>query len=48
MRRALLKKFALVLLAALKPVMRTNWGRLFVFAVTLYTPASWAENALLY
>ena len=31
---------ALVLLAALKPVMRTNWGRLFVFAVTLYTPAS--------
>ena len=36
----------LVLLAALKPVMRTNWGRLFVFAVTLYTPASWAENTL--
>ena len=35
-----------VLLAALKPVMRTNWGRLFVFAVTLYTPASWAENTL--
>ena len=35
-----------MLLAALKPVMRTNWGRLFVFAVTLYTPASWAENTL--
>ena len=35
-----------VLLAALKPVLRFNWARLFVFAVTLYTPASWAENTL--
>lgn len=38
--QALFAVSCLVLLAALKPVMRTNWGRLFVFAVTLYTPAS--------
>ena len=44
--QALFAVSCLVLLAALKPVMRTNWGRLFVFAVTLYTPASWAENTL--
>lgn len=44
--QALFAVNCLVLLAALKPVMRTNWGRLFVFAVTLYTPASWAENTL--
>ena len=37
--QALFAVSCLVLLAALKPVMRTNWGRLFVFAVTLYTPA---------
>ena len=43
--QALFAVSCLVLLAALKPVMRTNWGRLFVFAVTLYT-ASWAENTL--
>ena len=36
--QALFAVSCLVLLAALKPVMRTNWGRLFVFAVTLYTP----------
>lgn len=36
----------LVLLAALRPVLRTGWARLFVFAVVLYTPASWAEHTM--
>lgn len=35
-----------VLLAALQPVLRTAWARLFVFAAVLYTPASWAQYTL--
>lgn len=35
-----------VLLCALGPVLRTRWARLFVFAVVLYTPASWAQYSL--
>ena len=35
-----------VLLCALQPVLRTRWARLFVFAVVLYTPASWAEHTM--
>lgn len=35
-----------VLLAALKPVLKTNLARLFVFGITLFTPATWAESSL--
>ncbi len=35
-----------VLLFALRPVMRTAWARLFVFAAVLYAPASWAQYTL--
>ncbi|MEG0304490.1 MAG: hypothetical protein RR576_10105 [Oscillospiraceae bacterium] len=34
------------LLCALKPMFKTNWARLFVFAIVLFTPASWAEYSL--
>ncbi len=36
----------LVLLAALKPLFKTNVARLFIFTVVLFTPASWAEFTL--
>lgn len=35
-----------VLLAALKPAFKTNWARLWVFGIVLFTPASWAESSL--
>lgn len=35
-----------VLLAALKPALKTNLARLFVFGITLFTPATWAESSL--
>lgn len=34
------------LLAALKPAFKTNLARLWVFGITLFTPATWAEYSL--
>lgn len=42
--QALFAAACLVLLAALRGAVRSNWARLFIFAVTLYTPATWASN----
>lgn len=36
----------LVLLAAVKPLFKTNVARFFVFGIVLFTPASWAEFTL--
>lgn len=36
----------LVLLAAVKPLFKTNIARFFVFGIVLFTPASWAEFTL--